>query len=121
MKLSRLTVSLCFVAISGAANAQQCDTVIILNHLLRPFCNLPAASGEGAHRHGEQSVQRLAHGRRLARQINSVNLDLNRRVAVGRRGDLARGRSRTLPLLLGVNVKPPTESVRALALIDLAE
>ena len=29
MKLSRLTVSLCFVAISGAANAQQRDTMIL--------------------------------------------------------------------------------------------
>ena len=39
------------------------------NHFLHAAFNLLAAMGEGVHDHGEQPVQRLADGRRLARQI----------------------------------------------------
>ena len=42
--------------------------------------NLLAALGQGADDHGQQHLQRLAHGRRLARQINAPARDVAQRM-----------------------------------------
>jgi hypothetical protein len=44
-------------------------------HLLFPPRNLPAALRQGADDHGQQRLQRLAHGRRLARQVAGDAID----------------------------------------------
>src|ERR1700738_102473 len=52
------------------------------NHLLHAAFNLLAALGEGVHDHGQQPVQRLADGRRLARQIAIIGFPLTERGAL---------------------------------------
>ena len=51
------------------------------DHLSHPTRNLPAAAAQGADHHGQQPIQWLAYGRRVARPLGCV-----RRVMVSQRG-----------------------------------